>query len=40
VPLDRDRVEMLPPLGRWERKGDLYVLDAGRIPASLGSAAE
>ncbi len=36
VPLNRDQPRLLPPLGRWQRRGDLYVLDplAGTQPAT------
>ncbi|MDM8005036.1 MAG: DUF2723 domain-containing protein [Phycisphaerae bacterium] len=37
VPLNRDQPRLAPPLGRWQRRGDLYVLDAS---ASKQSATE
>jgi len=40
VPLNRDSPDMPPPKERWARKGDLYVLDPGGIPASMGSVRE
>lgn len=39
VPLNRDQPRLAPPLGRWERHGDLYVLDAAAgTPASAETA--
>jgi len=36
VPLNRDRPRLVPPLGRWQLRGYLYVLDplAGTQPAT------
>jgi hypothetical protein len=36
VPGELDRPPIAPPVGRWVRDGDLYVLDANGISAGLG----